>query len=84
MGEVFRARDTRLERPVALKVLPAEFAGDRDRLERFRREALSLASMNHPNIATIHGLEPLPDGGLALVLEFVSGETLAARLERGR
>ena len=83
MGEVFRARDTRLERPVALKVLPAEFAGDRDRLERFRREALSLASMNHPNIATIHGLEPLPGGGLALVLEFVSGETLAARLERG-
>jgi non-specific serine/threonine protein kinase len=83
MGEVFRALDTRLERPVALKVLPAEFAADPDRLERFRREALALASMNHPNIATIHGLESLPGGGLALVLEFVSGETLAARLERG-
>ncbi len=83
MGEVFRARDTRLERLVALKVLPAAFAGDTDRLERFRREALSLASLNHPNIATIHGLEPLSGGALALVLEFVAGETLSDRLARG-
>ncbi len=83
MGEVFRARDTRLERAVALKVLPAAFAGDAGRLERFRREALALASVNHPNIATIHGIEPLPGGAIALVLEFVAGETLAARLARG-
>jgi len=83
MGEVFRARDTRLERQVALKVLPAEFAGDAARLDRFRREALALASVNHPNIATIHGIEPVPGGAIALVLEFVAGETLAARLARG-
>ncbi len=83
MGEVFRARDSRLERTVALKVLPAEFAGDADRLDRFRREALALASLNHPNIATIHGIEPLAGGAIALVLEFVDGETLAARLGRG-
>ena len=83
MGEVFRARDTRLERQVALKVLPAEFAGDAGRLERFRREALALASLNHPNIATIHGLEPVAGGAIALVLEFVNGETLAARIARG-
>jgi non-specific serine/threonine protein kinase len=83
MGEVFRARDTRLERIVALKLLPAEMAADTGRLGLFRREALALAALNHPNLATIHGLEPLPGGGLAIVLEFLAGGTLGTRLERG-
>jgi serine/threonine protein kinase len=56
MGEVYRARDTRLKREVAIKVLPAAFAGDADRLARFQREAETLASLNHPNIAAIHGI----------------------------
>jgi len=82
MGEVFRARDTRLGRTVALKVLPDRLAGDPDRLARFLREAQLLASLSHPNIAGIHGLEE--SGGVrALVLEFVDGETLARRIERG-
>jgi serine/threonine protein kinase len=70
MGEVYQARDTKLNRSVALKILPAAFAGDPDRLARFRREAQVLASLNHPNIAAIHGLEdsgalrsPSPLGG---------------------
>jgi len=83
MGEVLLARDTRLEREVALKLLPPEFAQDAERVERFRREALHLASLNHPSIATLYGIEAVPGGGLALVMEFVAGETLAARLERG-
>ena len=83
MGEVFRARDTNLRRDVALKVLPEAFALDPDRLARFRREAQVLASLNHPHIAAIYGLEeslPVP----ALVLELVDGPTLADRLVHGR
>lgn len=83
MGQVLLARDTRLERDVAVKLLPAEFAADAERLDRFRREALHLASLNHPNIATLFGIEPMPGGALALVLEFVPGGTLASRIERG-
>src|SRR5258705_12922916 len=82
MGEVYRARDTRLSRDVAIKVLPREFADDPERLARFRREAQTLASLNHPNIAAIYGLEEV-DGAPYLVLELVAGETLAARLTRG-
>jgi serine/threonine-protein kinase len=76
MGEVYEARDTKLHRSVALKILPAAFASDPDRLTRFRREAQVLASLNHPNIAAIHGLE---DSGTthALVMELVPGRTLA-------
>ena len=82
MGEVFRARDTRLNRDVAIKVLPATFALDKERVARFRREAQVVASLNHTHIATIHGLEE-SDGVLALVLELVEGEDLAERLKRG-
>jgi serine/threonine protein kinase len=82
MGEVFRARDTRLNRDVALKLLPDAFAADHDRLARFRREAQVLASLNHPHVAAIYGLEE-SDGHLALVLELVEGQTLDARLRRG-
>ena len=82
MGEVYSARDTKLGRDVALKVLPTDFALDADRLARFKREAQVLASLNHPNIAAIHGFE---DSGEthALVLELVEGETLAERIARG-
>src|SRR5689334_7674652 len=83
MGEVFLARDPRLERDVALKMLPPEFVNSRERLERFRREALALAAINHPNIATIYGFEEPGDGVLALVLERVEGESLQQRLGRG-
>ena len=82
MGEVYRARDIRLARDVAVKILPREFAAEVDRLARFEREARILASLNHPNIATIHGLED-SDGVLALVMELVEGATLAGRLTRG-
>src|SRR5215471_5773061 len=82
MGEVYRARDTRLGRDVAIKVLPAEFAQDDERLIRFEREATSLASLNHPNIAAIYDVEE-SDGIQCLVLEFVEGESLADRLKRG-
>ena len=82
MGEVYRARDTRLGREVAIKSLPAELAQDAERLARFEREAKLLATLNHPNIAGIHGLEEV-GGTRNLVLEFVDGETLAARLARG-
>jgi serine/threonine protein kinase len=82
MGEVYRARDTKLNRDVALKVLPESFASDPDRLARFQREAQVLASLNHPNIAHIHGLED--SGGVrALVMELVEGEDLAQRITRG-
>ena len=76
MGEVYRATDTRLGRDVAIKVLPPEFARDPDRLARFEREARVLASLNHPNIAAIYGLE-MSDGVPFLVLELVPGPTLA-------
>jgi serine/threonine-protein kinase len=82
MGTVFRARDTRLGRDVALKLLPESFAQDPDRVARFRREAQVLAALNHPNIGAIYGLEEFR-GAQAIVLELVDGETLAARLTRG-
>jgi serine/threonine-protein kinase len=82
MGEVYAARDTILKRDVALKVLPAAFAGDSGRMARFQREAELLASLNHPNIAIIHGLVE-SEGQRALVMELVAGETLGARIKRG-
>ena len=82
MGEVYRARDTKLDRDVAIKVLPEEFAKDKERLARFEREAKLLASLNHPNIASIYGLEE-SDGLKALVLELVEGPTLAERIADG-
>ena len=82
MGEVYRARDTKLNRDVALKVLPPLFALDPDRLARFTREAQMLAALNHPNIAAIYGLEE-SSGAQALVLELVDGPTLADRIARG-
>ena len=82
MGEVYRATDSRLGREVAIKSLPAELAGQPERLARLRREAQLLAALNHPHIAAIHGLEEI-DGHPFLVLELVEGDTLAARLERG-
>jgi dipeptidyl aminopeptidase/acylaminoacyl peptidase len=82
MGEVYRARDTKLGRDVALKVLPEEFARDKERLARFDREARSLAALNHPGIAAIHGTEE-SEGTRFLVLELVEGETLVEKLRRG-
>lgn len=78
MGEVYRAHDSRLNRDVALKVLPGLFAADPERLARFTREAQALAALNHPNIAHIHGLEDR-----ALVMELVEGEDLFALIARG-
>ena len=82
MGEVYRARDMRLKRDVALKIVPESFATDADRLARFQREAEVLASLNYPNIAAIHGLEE-SNGKRALVMELIEGETLADRIARG-
>jgi eukaryotic-like serine/threonine-protein kinase len=82
MGEVYRARDTNLDRDVAIKILPDPFAHDAERLARFEREARTLASLNHPNIAIIHGLEKA-DGIRALVMELVEGPTLADRIAQG-
>jgi Tol biopolymer transport system component len=82
MGEVYRGRDTNLNRDVALKVLPGLFAADPDRLARFKREAQVLASLNHPNIGAIYGLEEFPSWR-ALVLELVEGPTLADRISAG-
>ena len=79
MGEVYRARDTKLDRDVALKVLPQAFTDDPDRLARFEREAKVLASLNHPNIGHIYGLVEA-EGQKALVLELVEGPTLADRI----
>src|ERR1700675_2118597 len=79
MGEVYRARDTKLNREVAIKVLPAAFARDPERLARFEREAKVLASLNHPNIATIYGLEETPEGK-AIAMELVDGATLSPPL----
>jgi len=82
MGEVYRARDLRLQRNVALKILPDAVARDHDRLARFTREAQTLAALNHPNIAAIYGIE---DSGPvhAIAMEFVAGEDLSHRIERG-
>ena len=82
MGEVYRARDSRLKRDVAIKVLPEEFSRDAERVARFQREAEVLASLNHPHIAAIHHLETFEDSWV-LILELVEGETLAERLQRG-
>jgi eukaryotic-like serine/threonine-protein kinase len=82
MGEVYRARDMKLNRDVAIKVLPDLFATDSDRLARFTREARTLAALNHPNIAIIHGLEEAA-GVRALVMELVEGEDLSQRIARG-
>ena len=82
MGQVYRASDTQLGRDVALKILPDAFAADPDRLARFQREAHVLASLNHPNIAQIHGIET-SDDTQALVLELVEGPTLADRIAKG-
>ncbi len=81
MGEVYRARDTKLGRDVALKVLPADFAQDAERLQRFEREARVLASLNHPHVAQVHGFEE-DEGRHFLVMELAEGETLAERLRR--
>src|SRR5439155_9115708 len=78
MGEVYRATDTKLGRDVAIKILPESFAHDPDRMARFTREAQVLASLNHPNIAAIYGVEDR-----ALVMELVEGPTLAARIAKG-
>lgn len=82
MGVVYLGRDTRLDREVAIKVLPEHLASDSSRLARFEREAKTLASLSHPNVAGIYGVEE-QDGSKYLVLEFVNGETLADRLDRG-
>ena len=81
MGEVYRAHDTKLGRDVAIKVLPEAFAHDPERLSRFQREAKMLAALNHPNIATIYGLEQ-SNGTSYLVMELVPGETLQERVKR--
>ncbi len=89
MGEVYRARDTKLDRDVALKVLPADLTNDRDRIVRFEREAKTLASLNHPHIAHVYGLEDAASTGApagsarALVMELVDGEDLSQRVARG-
>jgi serine/threonine protein kinase len=89
MGEVYRARDTKLRREVAIKVLPEEFAADPDRIARFQREAELLATLNHPNIAAVYGVEEsTPSAGSgsavhAIVMELVEGETLEQRLRHG-
>ena len=82
VGQVYCARDTELNRDVALKLLPAAFANDPDRLARMTREAQALASLNHPHIAVIYGIEK-SDGIRALVMELVEGEDLAQRIARG-
>src|SRR6187455_661561 len=82
MGEVYRATDSKLRREVAIKVLPPAFTADADRLARFEREAQLLAQLQHPNIASIYGLEE-SDGVRALVMELVDGEDLSAVIARG-
>ena len=82
MGEVYQATDTNLARQVAIKVLPSSVASDPERLARFDREAKTLAALNHPNIAQIHGLEKSA-GTIALVMELVEGPTLADRIAQG-
>src|SRR5438067_12291802 len=82
MGEVYRARDTKLRREVAIKILPAIFAADADRVARFQREAELLATLSHPNIAAVHGIEE-SGAASAIVMELVEGETLAEQVARG-
>src|SRR5579864_6761615 len=82
MGEVYRARDTRLDRMVAVKVLPSSFAADADRLQRFEREARSVAALNHPNILAVHDIGT-HDGAPYMVCELLEGETLRERLQGG-
>src|ERR1700704_4667508 len=82
MGEVYRARDTRLERTVAIKILPAQFSSDLVRKQRFEREAKTISNLNHPHICTLHDVGS-QDGIDFLVMECVEGETLAKRLESG-
>ena len=82
MGEVYRARDTKLDGDVAIKVFPEEFASDSEHLARFEREAKLLAALNHPNIASSHGFEE-STGVNALVLELIEGPTLAERIAQG-
>src|SRR6266536_3458417 len=82
MGEVYRARDTKLDRDVAVKVLPEEFFEDRDRVTRFEREAKALAALNHPGIAAVYSFEAV-GGRHILVMELVEGEGLDARIARG-
>ena len=82
MGEVYRARDPKLGREVAIKILPRLFTADPDRLSRFEREARMLASLNHPHIGAIYGLEDM-EGKPALILELIEGDTLAERIAEG-
>src|SRR5258708_182883 len=82
MGEVYRARDTRLDRTVAIKILPAQFSSDPVRKQRFEREAKTISSLNHPHICVLHDVGS-QDGIAYLVMECVEGETLATRLEKG-
>src|SRR3984885_1950870 len=83
MGEVYSARDTKLDREVAIKVLPAAMARDPERLGRFEREAKVLAALNHPNIAAIYGLAQTESNARAIVMELVEGPTLAERIAAG-
>ncbi|MGP0075275.1 MAG: protein kinase domain-containing protein [Bryobacteraceae bacterium] len=83
IGEVYRAKDTKLDREVAIKVLPAALAQDPERLARFEREAKALAPLNHPNIAIIHGLENIGTNARAVVMGLVEGPTLSDRLVKG-
>ena len=82
MGEVYRAKDTRLNRDVAIKILPADFAQDADRLRRFEQEARATSALNHPNILTVHDFGT-HDGNPYLVMELLEGEELRAQLENG-
>src|SRR5262245_41185418 len=82
MGIIFLAHDTRLGRRAILKALPDHFASDPDRIHRFAREALVLASLNHPNVATVYGLEE-SEGRQYIAMELIEGETLADRIQRG-
>ena len=82
MGEVYKAKDTRLDRSVAIKILPAEVSADPDRRARFAREAKTIAGLTHPHICTLHDVGEA-QGATYLVMEHLSGETLAQRLEKG-
>src|SRR5262249_45988463 len=82
MGQVYRALDTTLKRDVAIKTLPDTLVADPERRSRFEREALVLATLNHPNVGAIYAVEHTPDGALALILELVEGQTLAERVSR--